>query len=86
MTPESTRELRRLPRRIYPFRVLGMALSGVAMAAVLIELQAPWPLWVLLVFTSLIWPHFAYRLALRSRDHYRAETLNLLVDSVITGA
>lgn len=86
MTPASARELRRLPRRIYPFRILGMGLGGVPMAAVLLELGAPPPAWAFLVFTALLWPHLAYQVARRSRDPYRAETRNLLVDSAMAGA
>jgi diguanylate cyclase len=78
--------LRRLPRRIYPFRILGMALGGVPMAAVLVELRAPLAAWVFLVFTALVWPHLAYRIAVRSRDPYRAETRNLLFDSALAAA
>lgn len=86
MTAESRREQLRLPRRTYPLRILGMGLGGVAMATVLYELKAPLPAWALLVCTTVVWPHLAYWIALRSADPYRAETRNLLIDSAIAGA
>lgn len=86
MTPESSRKLRRLSRRVYPFRILGMALAGVAMSAVLYEHDASLPTWGLLLLTTVVWPHLAYRLAVRSTDPYRAEVRNLMIDSAIAGA
>ena len=86
MTSESRRVQLRLPRRTYPLRILGMGLGGVAMAAVLHEMEAPLPYWGVLVCTALLWPHLAYWLAVRSADPYRAETRNLLIDSAIAGA
>lgn len=75
-----------LARRIYPFRVLGMALGGVAVAAVLRQHDAPVVAWAFLVFSSVLWPHLAYWLANFSADGDRAEIRNLLIDSAIAGA
>lgn len=86
MTPDPKRELARLPRRTYPLRILGMALGGLPMAAVLYESSAPLPVWAVLVCSALLWPHLAYWIALRSADPYRAEIRNLLIDSAIAGA
>ena len=80
------RQRRDLPRMIYRLRLLGMVLGGIAIAAVLYELRAPWPEWALLAFTALAWPHVALLVATRSDDPYRAELRNLLFDSVIAGA
>lgn len=63
-----------------------MALGGLAMAAVLYELNAPVLLWGCLVGSALLWPHLAYQMAVRSADPYRAEIRNLLIDSAIAGA
>lgn len=63
-----------------------MALGGLAMSAVLYELGAPLPIWVALLASALVWPHLAYRIAIRSADPYRAEIRNLLIDSAIAGA
>lgn len=72
-------------RRIYPLRVVGMALGGLAIASVLIEQHAaPWR-WALMVLSSLVWPHLAYLLSRSSADSYRTEKRNLLIDSAIAG-
>ena len=72
-----------LPRRVYPFRVLGMGLGALAVAMVLWELQAGPLRWALCVVTGLAWPHVAYLLASRNADPFVAEQRNLLVDSAI---
>ena len=60
------RERRQLPGLIYRLRLLGMALGGIAIAAVLREQGASWPAWAWLGFTALAWPHVAYLVASRS--------------------
>lgn len=72
-------------RRIYPARVLGMALSGLAVGSVLFEQNAATWLWGLLVFTFLLWPHLAFAHARFSPDAYTAEKRNLLLDSIFVG-
>lgn len=86
MRPESRRDRIPLHRRIYPFRVLGMGIGGVPVAVALYPLDAPPTAWLFLLLTSLVWPHVAYLIALRSGDPYRAETRNLLIDTAIAGA
>ncbi len=86
MRPESRRDRIPLHRRIYPFRVFGLGLGAVPVAAVLYQMEAAAAAWLFLVLTSLVWPHVAYLIALRSRDPYRAETRNLLIDTAIAGA
>ncbi|HVI59945.1 MAG TPA: diguanylate cyclase [Luteimonas sp.] len=78
---------RRLPlhRTVYPFRILGMGLSGLPVGAVLWQLQATAATWALLVFTTLLWPHLALLWSRRSADPDRTERRNLLLDSVIAG-
>ena len=77
--------LDRLPWLTYRYRLLGMGLGGLCMGAVLYENGASPPVWALLAFTALLWPHLALRLASRSASPYRAETRNLLLDSAQTG-
>lgn len=72
-------------RRIYLPRTVGAALSMVVVVATLRELAAPTWLWVLAVLNGLGWSHLAYRLARRSRQPYRAEQRNLLLDSLSGG-
>ncbi len=86
MRPESRRERIPLHRRIYPFRVFGMGLGAVPAAVALYPLDPPVWAWVFLALTGLVWPHVAYLIALRSRDPYRAETRNLLIDTAIAGS
>lgn len=78
--------LQAIPRRNYRFRTLGMGLSFIALAAVLTELDAPWPAWSWVIFCCLIWPHVAYQLARRNRDPFRAELRNLMIDSALAGS
>ena len=73
-------------RRIYPVRVLGMGLAGLAIGGTLHMQQAPVALWQLMVLSCLVWPHLAYLHALKSRDPYTAERRNLFLDSAIAGA
>lgn len=84
--PRAVQQARQqLYRRVYPMRVLGMGLGGLAIAGVLhMQRAAPW-LWGLMVLTCLVWPQVARERARRSRDPYRAEQHNLLVDSAIAG-
>lgn len=75
-----------LRQRIYPLRVLGMGLGGIAVATVLWEHGASRAEWAFAVFVTLVWPHTAFVLAGRSADPYRAEIRNLLGDSALVGA
>ncbi len=74
-----------MPRRVYRLRMLGMGLAAPPVGVVLIEIGAGWPSWTLLIFTALIWPQLALILAQRSRNPYRAELRNLLIDSAVAG-
>lgn len=74
-----------MPRRVYRLRMLGMGLSAPPVGAVLIENGAAWPSWALLVFTALLWPQLALILARSSREPYRAELRNLMIDSAVAG-
>lgn len=72
-------------RRIYPLRVVGMGLGGLAIAGVLIEQHAhPWR-WAMMIVCCLLWPQIALLRARLSADSYRAEKHNLLIDSAIAG-
>lgn len=85
-TQAKVRRMQGLPRRVYPFRALGM---GLALAPILVVLdgnQAPWPSWAWACACALAWPHAAWLLASRSRDRFVAERRNLIVDSAIAGS
>ena len=62
-----------------------MALAGIATAAVLHENRAGPLQWAYWAFTSFLWPHVALLLTRRSRNPYRTELRNLLMDSAIAG-
>lgn len=66
--------------------MLGMALGGLCVGAVLIEHQSSSTLWGLLIMSGLLWPHMALLLSSTSADPHRAECRNLIVDSAIGGA
>ena len=72
-------------RHIYPLRALGMGLGGLLLGSVLPGNQSPAWTWWLLALGALAWPHLAYLLARHSRDPYRAEVRNLLIDSAMVG-
>ncbi|MBU6492917.1 MAG: diguanylate cyclase [Burkholderiales bacterium] len=72
-------------RRIYRLRTMGCAIGFFCVAGVFRQLHAaPW-LWALLVFHGYLWPHLAYRLALRARVPYRGERRNLMIDAAFGG-
>jgi diguanylate cyclase len=71
---------------MYVPRTLGLALGAICIGGGLWEVGAPLWLWALLAVNAFGWPHFAYRLARRSRDPYRAELRHLTLDSALGGA
>lgn len=82
----SATRLQSLPRRTYRFRVLGMGLAALPIAAVLRELDAPWISWAWMAWICIVWPHVAYLVAVRSRDPFRAELRNFVLDSMFAGS
>jgi len=81
-----TRQRPQPHKQIYPLRIFGMALGGLAIGGVLYEQQASWMYWALMVLSCLVWPHLAWLMARSRSDPYRAEKCNLLIDSAIAGA
>ena len=78
--------LNRLPRSIYPMRIMGMLMAGIAIAFVLIELKAGLRVWSWLFFSCIVWPHLAFILTLINKKLFETEKYNLMVDSVIAGS
>ncbi len=78
--------LQSLPQRTYRFRVLGMGLAALPLVAVMRELDSPPLAWAWVVLTCVAWPHIAYFWALRSRDRFRAELRNFVIDSLFAGS
>ena len=75
-----------MPRRIYPLRILGMGLGGMVVGVVLWERQASVTAWLAMVLPAFVWPHVAYLITRRSKDPYRAEARNLLIDSALAAS
>jgi diguanylate cyclase len=84
--PHYVEEGRRFARRMYTPRVVGYLLGAVCIGGGLWEVGAPAWAWIVLGAQALVLPHLAYPLAARSRDPYRAELRNLLLDSWFGGA
>jgi diguanylate cyclase len=84
--PESARRLARLPWRTYRLRMLGMGLAALPIAAVMFEIGTGWPGWCWMLLTCIAWPHLAFATASRSRDPFRAELRNFVIDSMIAGS
>jgi diguanylate cyclase len=79
-------DFHRLPRLVYPLRVVGMGLGAVVAMVVLHERDAAPAVWAMVFCGGFVWPHLAWWLTRRSRNPQRAEVRNLLVDSAIAGA
>lgn len=77
----SERARETLPRRVYPYRVIGVGLAALAVAVVLWEQGAGPMRWSLCMLIGLGWPHLAFQWSQRSADRFRAEQRNLLIDS-----
>ena len=63
-----------------------MGLASLPLITVMRELDSSWLSWTWMLLTCLVWPHVAYLIARRSRDPFRAELRNFLVDSVFAGS
>ena len=63
-----------------------MGLASLPLIAVMRELDSSWLSWTWMVLSCLVWPHVAYLIVRRSRDPFRAELRNILVDSVFAGS
>jgi len=75
-------EKRRFARRMYLPRIIGFLLGAICIGGGLWETGSPPWVWAVLVCYALVWPHVVYLLAVRSRDPYRAELRNLMLDSI----
>ncbi|MER2491903.1 diguanylate cyclase [Catenovulum sediminis] len=72
-------------KRIYVPRILGLGFGAFPVGSVLYELNYTTPVWLLMLFCALIWPHIAYIVGLRAKYPYNAEFRNLLFDAAIVG-
>lgn len=72
-------------RRIYMPRTIGLGIGLFSVAAALYPLSLPAWVWALLLFNGFAWPHLAYQLSTRAAYPFKAETRNLLYDSLCGG-
>lgn len=75
----------RFSRRVYIPRVMGTFLCSLFIASVLAAQPTPVWVWGCLLLNVLVWPHAAYRFALRAANPMRFERGNLLADVVFGG-
>jgi len=81
----STHKIHPIVKLDYGVRVIAHLLVGGLIFSALTTKTSSTGVWLFLVFTSLLWPHLAYRLALKARDTKRAELRNLLTDTFFLG-
>jgi diguanylate cyclase len=72
--------------RVYPNRVIGLALGGIAVATVFWTKGAHPAAWLAIGVFALVWPHVAYGLGQSAGDPYAAEVRSLTIDSALGGA
>ena len=72
-------------RRIYKPRIVGLGLGFFCVASVFYQQKPPAVIWLGLIFHGFIWPHLAYFIAKSSRNPYKTEIGNLLIDSFLGG-
>jgi diguanylate cyclase len=75
----------RFVQRMYVPRTIGLALGAMCIAGGLWQQGAPPMAYALMLMNTLLWPHLAYQLGLRSANSYRAELRSLVVDSATGG-
>lgn len=89
MTPlvdQSSLSASRRAKRVYWPRVVGLALGGLCVgAAIFATAQAASWVWIALLTHAVIWPHLAYWRSSRNADPRHAESINLLIDSLMGG-
>lgn len=78
--------LNRLPKAVYPMRILGMGMAAIAVGSVFIELQVNILTWGWLVLSCILWPHIAFAITQLTGQPYKTEKINLLIDSFIAGS
>jgi signal transduction histidine kinase len=67
----------------YPIRIVGHTASASVIVSMFLANPPPPLAWAWLAFTTLVWPHLAYRLALRAQESKRLELGWLLVDTLM---
>ena len=76
----------RFVARVYPNRVIGLALGAIAVATVFWTNGAHPAAWLAIGVFALVWPHIAYGLGQSAADPYATEVRSLTIDSALGGA
>ena len=72
-------------KRIYKPKVIGLPLAMFVVAVSFYGNNIPISAWIALMFWSLLWPHFAYYFAIKSKFPAKREVTHLYVDAFIMG-
>ena len=75
----------RFVARVYPNRVIGLALGAIAVATVFWTNGAHPVAWLAIGVFALVWPHVAYGLGHSAADPYVTEVRSLTADSALGG-
>lgn len=85
LTDPTGERRRRVARRLYGLRALGLGLGAVMVATVFAERRVAVPAWVLLALHALVWPQIAYGLLRRDPDPAALEQRMFLGDAAMCG-
>lgn len=72
-------------KRLYLPRIIGLGLGFFCVASVFFQQETHALVWLGLAANGFLWPHIAYFVAKNSRNPYKAEIRNLLIDSFLGG-
>jgi signal transduction histidine kinase len=86
MAGAKAQRVHRIVRLDYPVRILAHIFGGLLLLSVLVHGSPPTYLWVVLVITTLSWPHLAFQIASRAANSKEVELRNLLIDSFLIGS
>lgn len=74
-----------LVKRIYFARAFALGFGFLAVAAVFYQRNMAAPVWVALAIHCYVWPHIAYRIAIRAKRPYPTEMRSVLLDNFLVG-
>lgn len=77
---------RQMSKQIQPLRVMGLGICGVIAGVVLWERQAAWGAWLAMALATVVWPQVAWLLTRWSKDRYRAQYINMVIDTALIAA
>ena len=85
MTTGTNKPSIRFVKRIYKPKVIGLPLAMLVIAISFYDHNISLGIWLGLMFWSLLWPHIAYFLAIKSEFPAKREVTHLYVDAFIIG-